>query len=299
MTAATPAASAERAAPAVAPASAAGHPLRQRRLWLPLVAVLFVVHLPFLHYALRGGPEVTQAVPFSDSFDRASLGDDWWSNGGHWRLANGELYSPGVGNNPLWLKVRLPTDVRISFDVRSDAATGDIKWEAFGDGRTHSTGYLFLFGAWDNGGRSGGAGFNRIAKLDEHGFTVEEIKAQLTQLARPYPSRATGLEALLDGVRQPLVAWTARRDLDKLAEGTYFKSETPLVVKRNDPKVVKGQRYHMVVSKQGGKVRWEVDGAPMLELNDPAPLSGTGHDRFGFSSWANDTYFDNLKIEPL
>jgi hypothetical protein len=266
---------------------------------LPLAVVLVAVHLPFLHHFLRGGPEVTQAVPFSDSFDRASLGSDYFSSGGHWRLAGGELYSPGVGNNPLWLKARLPADVRISFDVRSDAATGDIKWEAFGDGRTHSTGYLFLFGAWDNGGRSGGSGFNRIAKLDEHGFTAEEIKAQLTQLARPYPSRATGLEALIDAVRQPLVAWGARRDLDKLAAGTYFKTETPLVVKRSDPKVVKGQRYHMVVTKKDGKLRWEVDGEMLLEFNDPAPLSGTGHDRFGFSSWANDTYFDHLKIETL
>ena len=310
MTVATPAASAlpsdatsaesRATTPGPVPAPAAvGHPLRQRRLWLPLALVLLVVHLPFLHYAFRGGPAVTQAVPFSDSFDRASLGADWFSNGGHWRLASGELYSPGVGNNPLWLKARLPADVRITFDVRSEATTGDIKWEAFGDGRTHSTGYLFLFGAWDNGGRSGGAGFNRIAKLDEHGFTAEEIKSQLTQLARPYPTRATGVEALIDALRQPLVAWGARRDLDKLAAGTYFKTGTPLVVKRNDPKVVKGQRYHMVVTRQGSKLRWEVDGALLLELDDPAPLSGTGHDRFGFSSWANDTYFDSLKIEPL
>ena len=43
----------------------------------------------------------------------------------------------------------------------------------------------------------------------------------------------------------------------------------------------------------------EIDGKPALELNDPAPLSGTGNDRFGFSSWQNDTWFDNLKIVAL
>jgi hypothetical protein len=46
-------------------------------------------------------------------------------------------------------------------------------------------------------------------------------------------------------------------------------------------------------------LRWEVDGRTALDFDDPAPLSGEGHDRFGFSSWQNDTYFDNLKIEPL
>jgi hypothetical protein len=268
------------------------HPLRKPRLLLPLVALLFVVNLPFLHVLLRGSPEVTQAVPFKDDFNRATLGNDWWSNGGLWRIVDGELYSPGVGNNPLWLKARLPADVRISFDVRSDAPTGDIKWEAFGDGRNHSTGYLFLFGAWNN--RE-----NRIAKLDEHAFTAEEIRAQLSQLSRPLPSHATGLEATWDAVRQPFVAASARSDLDKLAAGRYFETETPVVVKRSDPKVVKGTRYHMVVTKKGNLVRWEIDGQLMLELNDPAPLSGKGHDRFGFSSWQNDTWFDNLVIESL
>jgi hypothetical protein len=277
----------------------ARHPFLQRRLLLPLLAVLLLVHLPFLHHFLRGQPEVTQAVPFSDSFDRPSLGSDWYSNGGLWRLHDGQLYTAGSGNNPLWLKARLPADVRVSFDVRSEAATGDIKWELFGDGRTHSTGYVFIFGGWDNGARSAGAGFNRIARLDEHGFTAEEIKSQLVQLARPYPSRASGLEAVVDAVRQPLVAWSARRDLDALAEGRYFKSNTPFIVKRSEPKVVKGQRYHMVVTRRGRSLRWEADGALLLEMDDPAPLAGPGHDRFGFSSWANETWFDNLKIEAL
>ena len=40
-------------------------------------------------------------------------------------------------------------------------------------------------------------------------------------------------------------------------------------------------------------------GQLVLELNDPAPFPASGHDRFGFSSWQNDTWFDNLRIEPL
>lgn len=273
-------------------------PLPRRHPWLaprvlgPLALLVLVVQLPFLHQALRGGAAVNAAVPFEDKFERASLGDSYWSNGGHWRIAGGQLFSPGVGNNPLWLKARLPADVRVEFDVRSEGADGDVKWELFGDGRNHSTGYLFLFGAWHN--RE-----SRIAKLDEHAFTVEEQRAQLAALARPYPHKVEGLEGALELVRSPLVQWQARRDLAKLEQGKYFGRETPFIVKKLDLKVEKGRTYHMRVTRKGGLVRWEIDGTLALELNDPAPISGTGHDRFGFSSWSNDTFFDNLKIEPL
>ena len=268
------------------------HPWLAPRVLLPLGGVLLLVHLPFLHWALRGPAEVATAVPYEDRFDRASLGEQWWSNGGHWRIVKGELYSPGVGNNPLWLKARLPQDVRIEFDVRSEGPDGDIKWEAFGDGRNHSTGYVFLYGAWRN--RE-----SRICKLDEHAFTEPEMRAQLAALARPFPQQIEGMDRIIDAVREPFVKWSARRDLERLEKGTYYGAETPFVVKRLDLKVDKGRRYHMRVTRQGKLLRWEIDGQLALELIDPAPLSGKGHDRFGFSSWSNDTYFDNLVISPL
>jgi hypothetical protein len=46
-------------------------------------------------------------------------------------------------------------------------------------------------------------------------------------------------------------------------------------------------------------LRWLVDGEEFLRLDDPSPLSGPGHDRFGFSSWDADLFFDDLRIEPL
>ena len=268
------------------------HPWLRRRILLPLLALIAVVQLPFLHQALRGPAPVKAAVPFEDKFDRASIGDAWWSNGGHWRIASGQLFSPGVGNNPLWLKARLPADARIEFDVRSEGPDGDVKWEAWGDGRNHSTGYVFLFGAWHN--RE-----SRIAKLDEHALTVDEVRAQLASLARPYPRQLSGLDWLAEEVRHPFVAWSARRDLDLLAAGKYFTREMPFVVKRPDLKVERSRTYHMTVVKQGQRVQWLVNGQLALELTDPAPLSGTSHDRFGFSSWQNDTWFDNLEIVPL
>jgi hypothetical protein len=268
------------------------HPLRSPRVAIPLATLLLLVNLPFLHLLLRGDAEVTAGVPYRDGFDRATLGNDWWANGGHYRIVNGQLYAPGAGNNPLWLKARLPADVRIEFDVRSEGPDGDVKWEAFGDGRNHSTGYLFLFGAWHN--RE-----SRIAKLDEHALTEQELKAQLALVLRPYPRVLTGVDAFLESLRRPFAEASARSGLEKLEQGKYYKKDTPVVVKRADVRVVKGRTYHMTVIRRGQDVSWEVDNGPFLTLHDPAPLAGSGHDRFGFSSWQNDTYFDNLKIEPL
>lgn len=264
------------------------HPWLRPRVAVPVAAAVVLVQLPFLQEALRGAAPIAAAVPYEDRFDRATLGDAFWSNGGLWRIVDGQVYSPGVGNNPLWLKARIPADVRIEFDVRSEGPDGDIKWELAGDGRNHSTGYIFLFGAWHN--RE-----SRICKLDEHAFTQDELRAQLASLARPYPRQLDPWDAL----REPFVQWQARRDLAKMEQGTFWDRDMPFVVKRADLKVVKGRTYHMVVTKKGGLIRWEMDGVPALEMLDPAPLSGAGHDRFGFSSWSNDTWFDNLRITPL
>ncbi|HEY6051392.1 MAG TPA: hypothetical protein VIZ58_09095 [Thermoanaerobaculia bacterium] len=268
------------------------HPLARPGALLPVLALLVAVHLPFLHLLLRGPAEVKAAVPFRDEYQRASLGESYWANGGDWRIVDGQIYSPGAGNNPLWLKARLPPDVRIEFDVRSEGADGDVKWEAFGDGRNHATGYVFIFGGWHN--RE-----SRIAKLDEHAATESELRASLASLAHPYPHRVPGLDAVWAAIRAPFEGWSARRALARLEEGAYYGPETPLVVKRTDLRVDRGRTYHMVVTRRGRVLRWEIDGRTALELDDPAPLSGSGHDRFGFSSWQNDTYFDNLKIEAL
>ena len=280
--------SAERAAAAPVVPRRSRHPWLQPRILVPVAIAVAAVQLPFLHAALRGPAPIAVAVPFQDKFDRASVGDAWWSNGGLWRIVEGQLYSPGVGNNPLWLKARLPADARVEFDVRSEGPDGDVKWEMYGDGRNHSTGYLFLFGAWRN--RE-----SRICKLDEHALTQEEARAQRAATARPLPRQMD----LFEAIQQPFIRWGARRDLERMEKGEYWERETPFVVKRMDLKVEKGRKYHVVVTKRGGRLRWEMDGQLALEMEDPSPLSGSGHDRFGFSSWANDTYFDNLSITPL
>ena len=268
------------------------HPLRRPRILVPLAVLLALVHLPFLHAWLRGPAPIAAAAPFRDDFERATLGNAYWSNGGDWRIVRGMVYSPGVGNNPLWLKARLPRDVRIEFDVRGEGSDGDVKWEAFGDGRNHSTGYVFIFGGWRN--RE-----TRIAKLDEHALTQAELRAALANQAQPYPRQYTGFEAIWETMKSPFSRASARADLERLEKGTYYRPDTPLVVKRLDLRVERGRTYHETITRRGSVIRWEQDGQLILELKDPAPLPIEGHDRFGFSSWQNDTWFDNLKIDAL
>lgn len=106
---------------------------------------------------------------FSDDFEREDLGDLWHNTGGRYRIQNGWLNVSGARNRPLWLRRRLPRDVRIEMDVRSESPQGDIKIEVFGDGSSRATSesytatsYVVIFGGWGNT-------INCIARLDEHG----------------------------------------------------------------------------------------------------------------------------------
>jgi hypothetical protein len=224
----------EEQAPAEAPAPGR-HPLFERRIWLPLALLVAVVQLPFLHLALRGEAEASRSVPFSEDFTAALDRGAWWASGGHWRTVDGWLYSPGVKNNPLWLKAKLPRDVAIEFDARSESPEGDLKVEVFGDGRDHASGYILIHGGWKNT-------VTAIARLNEHGRDRKE---------------------------------------------------------RKDLKVEKSKTYRWRIERKGALLRWLIDGAEALRFEDAEPLEGRGHDRFGFSSWESELYFDNLKIEPL
>ncbi|MDP3277883.1 MAG: hypothetical protein Q8Q09_22050 [Deltaproteobacteria bacterium] len=109
------------------------------------------------------------SAPFSDSFDRSTLGADWNATGDRWTLREGVLKVSNGHNHPLWLRRRLPHDVRITFDAWSDSPTGDIKCEVFGDGRAFAreasytaTSYVLIHGGWNNR-------LNVIARMDEHG----------------------------------------------------------------------------------------------------------------------------------
>ena len=99
---------------------------------------------------------------FEDAFDEGGLSDRWVGPRTRWAVEDGQLVVSGARNDALWLEVPLPDRVRIEFDATSRSEEGDIKFEVFGDGRTHESGYIGIFGGWNNR-------VNVIARLDEHG----------------------------------------------------------------------------------------------------------------------------------
>jgi hypothetical protein len=115
---------------------------------------------------------------FTDRFDRADIGSDWYNSGGPYRLANGQLEFDHVHNHALWLRRRLPRDVRIACDATAHSPDGDVKVELDGDGKSFesdeavqkdlvytATGYVFIFGGWHNQ-------LSTLARQNEHGWQV-------------------------------------------------------------------------------------------------------------------------------
>ena len=111
--------------------------------------------------------------PFADKFERDGIGNNYFRTGEGYDVVNGALSAKGAKNHPLWLKRKLPRDVRIEFDTWSTDRRGDIKVEVFGDGRSFdpdggaylATGYELIFGGWHNTK-------SIIARLDEHGSDI-------------------------------------------------------------------------------------------------------------------------------
>jgi len=68
---------------------------------------------------------------------------------------------------------------------------------------------------------------------------------------------------------------------------------------RDNPKVELGRRYHFTIERRGRELRWLLDGAGILDFNDPDPLAGPGHEYFAFNDWEALVHFDNLVISPL
>jgi len=195
---------------------------------------------------------------YADNCEREALGPDWRTLGSGgasatWRITGGELCGKGAKNRGVWLRRRLPTNARIEFDAHSASTDGDIKVEAWGDGRsgatktsyTDATSYLMVFGGWKNSRHV-------LARINEHGDDRVSIE----------------VDPASDDPRQRAV----------------------------EP----GQVYRFAIERSDGRtVRWWVDDLLMAELEDDEPLTGDGHDHFGFNDWDVALCFDNLSIRPL
>lgn len=130
-------------------------------------------------------PAIT--APWSDSFDRADIGGDYHATSEAYRIVDNHLVVANAYNHPLWLRKKLPRDASIEFDVWSMSPAGDIKVEAWGDGRHHardkgaytSSGYVFIMGGWNNSK-------NLFAKGNEHGKDVAERRDPKVKVGQKY-----------------------------------------------------------------------------------------------------------------
>ena len=104
---------------------------------------------------------------YADDFTQ--LKPVWKATGATWRAQNGELVVDHAYNHPLWLTKAIPRDAIIELDAWSNDDAGDIKLEAWGDGKSFAkeasytaTSYVFIFGGWHNQ-------ISAICRMNEHG----------------------------------------------------------------------------------------------------------------------------------
>jgi hypothetical protein len=118
------------------------------------------------------------AGTFTDGFDRGEVGADWHNTGADYQISSGALKIQGAHNHPLWLRRTLPDNVIVELDATSRSPHGDLKVELMGDGesfdpdqgRYDPTGYMFVFGGWQNS-------LSIISKLGEHDDAVKAKRA--------------------------------------------------------------------------------------------------------------------------
>ena len=255
--------------PAEIPFEAAAPLSRNTMMILAGLVVLF--NLPLIHfYLLRGAAPATVSLPYQDNFeDPATIANNYYSTGGHYRVVGGTVLSPGVKNNPLWLKAKLPQNVAVEFDARSQSVEGDIKVEIFGDGTDHASGYVLIHGGWNNS-------MSIIARLDEHGQSLGALNQEALKVAAEKKMSSAGLK-----------------------ETGVFDQYTRMRVEANPYPVQLGRTYRWRIERRGSVLTWLIDGQKFMEFDDPFPLYGEKNNRFGFSSWEAQLHFDNLKVEAL
>jgi hypothetical protein len=113
----------------------------------------------------------------NEDFNRPDLGPGWNPTSNAWHIEDGKLCVKGAKNHPAWFNRRLPKNARIEFDATPGSPEGDLKAEAWGDGRSvpagttydDATSYIAILGGWKNR-------FNVLARLNEHGQNRKELR---------------------------------------------------------------------------------------------------------------------------
>lgn len=238
--------------------------------------LILLANLPLIHYFFKHKLQempTTTTLPFVDDFNRLDIGPNYWNSGGYARIENNELKSPGVKNNALWLQAAMPDNAAIEFDTRAATAEGDIRFEVFGDGFNHDSGYTFLFGAFNNQ-------VTAISRLNERG-------------------PAFSPDGIGRGGKEPEEMAVANRSLKELQDNGTYGPDSDFRMERPGLRVVPGHMYHMRIEGKDNTLRWYIDNQLVLELNDKYRLRGKDHNRLGLSSWDSDVYYDNLSVQAL
>lgn len=128
--------------------------------------------------------------------------------------------------------------------------------------------------------------FDARAATDEGDIKVE-LAGDGRSHARAASYVATGYVVIFGGWNNSLSA-IARRD----EHGGERKASGAL-------KVEAKKRYHFTLVRQGGVIRWELDGQEVLSYDDPDPLTGPSQQHFAFGGWEAQVAFDNLLIYAL
>lgn len=179
------------------------------RAWLAILLVLAACKV-------REPPPITEA--WTCDFE-TGLGDVFYATGDGYRGEQGALSAHGAHNHPLWLRKKLPRDVRIDLDAWSTEPRGDLKVEVFGDGhsfdpdggRYTATGYEVIFGGWYNT-RS------ILARLDEHGGDMAQRTEPRVAAGQRYhwriERRGSAITWFVDDLTTPFLRYEDPRPLD-------------------------------------------------------------------------------------
>ncbi len=129
-----------------------------------------------------------------------------------------------------------------------------------------------------------------------------DIKAELwgdgvSAAVRTTYDDATGYLVIFGGWRNQFHVLTR---LDEHGKDRIQLPIDPNATELRRAPVVTSRSYHFTVERfDGHTVRWLVNGQEMAVLKDDVPLSGPGHDHFGFNDWEAAVCFDNLTLTPI
>jgi hypothetical protein len=172
-------------------------------------------------------PPITAA--WKDDFERAAPGSDYnATDADAYKISGGVLSARGAYNHPLWLRRAIPRDGVIELDAKSMSPEGDIKIEAWGDGRHHApskakvqytaSGYVFIFGGWNNSA-------SIIARQSEHGRDVARRVDTRVEPGRTYHFKivrqGAKIDWYVDDMQTPFLSFTDPAPLEGPAN-SYF-----------------------------------------------------------------------------